>query len=296
FDERPAPEFNLQETDLPVQVAEAVHPRAEVEAVIQEILRLVREENYRFRDMAIFVRETEAYHDLLTTLFADYEIPVFIDEKRTMLNHPFIEFLRSLFDVVESNWRYDALFRLLKTGFIPTSDVAYPLTTDAIDLLENYVLEYGIRRKNQWLTDKEWIFQRFRGFSSAAQTDWEREMQAKVNSYRKQIGGVLASFDKDMKAAKTVRERAEVLFLFIEEIQLREELEKRKAAFDTLGEVEKVREEEQVWDAFLQLLDEMVEMIGEEELSLASFHEIMEAGLDALQFSHVPPSMDHVIV
>src|SRR5699024_9709487 len=102
FDERPGPEFNLKKADLPVQVAEAVHPRAEVEGVIQEILRLVREENYRFRDMAIFVRETEAYHDLLTTLFADYEIPVFIDEKRTMLNHPFIEFLRSLFDVVES--------------------------------------------------------------------------------------------------------------------------------------------------------------------------------------------------
>src|SRR5690625_8053752 len=44
------------------------------------------------------------------------------------------------------------------------------------------------------------------------------------------------------------------------------------------------------------LFDELVEMIGEERLSLSDYRAIVEAGLEALQFSHVPPSMDHVIV
>ena len=73
------------------------------------------------------------YSSLVRSIFAKYDIPVFIDEKRSMLHHPFIEFIRSMFDVVEGNWRYDAVFRVLKTGFVPSSDLAYPLTSDAID-------------------------------------------------------------------------------------------------------------------------------------------------------------------
>src|SRR5690625_5630616 len=146
--------------------------------MIQEILLLVREENYRYKDMFVFVRDAEEYNDLIQTIFNDYDIPIFIDEKRTMLNHPFIELIRSLFDVVESNWKYDAVFRLLKTGFIPTTNSDYPLHSDAIDELENYVLEYGIRRKSQWLQEGKWPYQRFQGFSNAPQTNREREMRS----------------------------------------------------------------------------------------------------------------------
>src|SRR5699024_1917825 len=121
----------------------------------QKIIKLVREKNYRYRDMAIFIRETDTYHDLIATIFADYGIPVFIDEKKTMLNHPLIELIRSCLEVVDSNWRYDALFRVLKTGFIPSLNEEFPLTNDAIDELENYVLAYGIRSRQQWFSEEQ---------------------------------------------------------------------------------------------------------------------------------------------
>src|SRR5699024_6868120 len=114
FDDRPATALTGVHGNA-VRVMEAVHPRAELEEAIQEILRLTGEEDYRYRDIVIYLRDAENYHDLIATLFRDYDIPVFFDEKKTMLNHPFIEFIRSLFDVVASNWRYDAMFRLLKT-------------------------------------------------------------------------------------------------------------------------------------------------------------------------------------
>src|SRR5699024_5548666 len=80
-----------------------------------------------------------------------------------MHHHPLIELIRSALEVVEGNWRYDAIFRVLKTGFIPPTDSAYPLTDDAIDELENYVLEYGIRSRNRWLGDEEWVSSVFAG-------------------------------------------------------------------------------------------------------------------------------------
>ncbi|PAV29248.1 helicase-exonuclease AddAB subunit AddB [Virgibacillus profundi] len=293
FDVRPASNY---EGEVPIQIAEAVHPRAEVEGAAQEIIRLVREEDYRYQDMAVFIRQTETYHDLIDTIFNDYDIPVFIDEKRTMLNHSLIEFIRSVLDIVEGNWRYDAIFRVLKTGFIPESDPEFPLTNDAIDELENYVLEYGVRSRKRWTSDQEWIFQRFRGFDKATQTDFERETQKRINRYRKQVVRALQSFDEQIRDAATVRELCEITYMLLENIGVPKSLEQTREVYDELGEIEKGREQEQVWNAVIQLFDEMVEMAGDDKMTLTTFRSALDAGFETLKFAHVPPSMDHVIV
>lgn len=293
FDVRPSPEFH---GEVPIQIAEAVHPRAEVEGVAQEILRLVREEKYRFQDIAIFIRQTDVYHDLIQTIFDDHDIPVFIDEKRTMLNHALIEFIRSMLDIVEGNWRYDAVFRVLKTGFIPVSNQKFPLTNDAIDELENYVLEYGIRSRERWFSDEEWKFQRFRGFDNNVQTDMEKQTQERINAYRAQIVKALQPFDEQIRKAATVRELSEITYLLLEKLGVPERLEEMRTYYDEHGKIEKGREQEQVWAAVIQLFDEMVEMAGDEPMKLATFGATLDAGFETLKFAHVPPSMDHVIV
>ncbi|WP_226038063.1 helicase-exonuclease AddAB subunit AddB [Aquibacillus saliphilus] len=292
FDVRPAPKY---QGEVPIKIAQAVHPRAEVEGAAQEILRLVREENYRYKDIAILIRQTDLYQDLIETVFSDYGIPVFIDEKRTMMNHPLIELIRSVLDVVEGNWRYDAVFRLLKTGLIPVSNPRFPLNEDAIDELENYVLEYGIRGRSRWLGEKPWIFQRFRGFEQASQTDQEKETQQKINAYRSQVVQALQSIDQKIREAVTIHEKAIVLFEWLESIGVSERLEATRDQLDQQGRIERGREQEQVWEAVIQLLDEMVEIAGDEKMSLQIFQTTLEAGFESLKFAHVPPSMDHVV-
>lgn len=293
FNTLPSPEY---EGDVPIQIAEAVHPRAEVEGAAQEIIRLVREEGYRYRDIALFIRQTDTYHDLISTIFADYDIPVFIDEKRSMINHSLIELIRSAMDIVEGNWRYDAIFRVLKTGFIPAADRKYPLTSDAIDELENYVLEYGILSRERWVGEEEWKFQRFRGFDQKHQTDAELEMQKKINHYRYQVVDALRDFDEDMRNANTVKAFCETAYLLLESLGVPGRLEEMRTFYDDRGEIEKGREQEQVWDAIVQLFDEMVEIAGDDQMTLATFRTTLDAGLEALKFAHVPPSMDQVIV
>lgn len=293
FDQRPAPAY---QEETPIAIAQAVHPRAEVEGVAQEIIELVRDKNYRYQDMAILIREPEVYHDLIQTVFEDYKIPVFIDEKRIMMNHPFIEFVRSALDVIEGNWRYDAIFRLLKTDFIPSKDPDCPLNQEAIDELENYCLEYGIRTKKRWTQENPWRYQRFRGFDHASQTDEEKQKEDRINRLRQQVTDALLPFDEEIRAAKTVKERCQVLFSWLEEIGVPEKLDQWRNDYDDIGQIERGREQEQVWNGVIQLLDEMVEMIGDEKLSFQVFKTTMETGFESLTFAHVPPSMDHVIV
>lgn len=293
FDNRPAVPFNGK---APVQLAEAVHPRAEVEGAAQEIIKLIRDQDYRFREIAVLIREPEVYHDLITTVFEDYKIPVFVDEKRPMLHHPLIECIRSLLDVIEGDWRYDAIFRVLKTGFIPEGDKQYPLDQEAIDELENYVLEYGIRGRNRWLNDQPWLFQRFRGFEQSAQTDRELTIQKKINMYRDQAAEIIGPLDTRLREADKIRDKAIVLYEWLEWIGAPQQLETIREQYDAEGRIEKGREQDQVWDAIIQLLEEITEIAGEEAIDLKAFRNILESGLDSLQFSHVPPSIDHVVV
>lgn len=293
FDEHPTKPYK---GEVPIKIGQAVHPRAEIEGVAQEILHLVRDKKFRYRDIAILIRDSEVYHDLIRTVFEDYHIPVFVDEKRTMLNHPLIELIRSLLDMVEGNWKYDAVFRVLKTDFIPMNHPDYPLTQGAIDELENYVLEYGIRTRSRWISDQKWIYQRFRGFEQARKTSEEVEKEQKINAYREQVVAALQSIDEELRTKKTVQERCVALYEWLEKIHVPETLEKWRNLYDEIGEIEHAREQEQVWDAVIQLLEEMVEMIGEEEMSFSIFRTTLETGFESLQFAHVPPSIDHVIV
>ncbi|KGP72123.1 helicase-exonuclease AddAB subunit AddB [Pontibacillus yanchengensis] len=293
FNTRPAPAY---QDKTPISIAQAVHPRAEVEGVAQEIIELVRDGGYRYQDMAMLIREPEVYHDIIATVFEDYNIPVFIDEKRTMMNHPLIEFLRSAMDVIEGNWRYDAIFRLLKTDFIPSSDSEHPLTQEAIDELENYCLEYGIRTKNKWIGESRWRYQRFKGFDQASQTDEEKRKEERLNRLRHQVTAALLPFDESLREAKTVKERCQVLFEWLENLGVPEKLDAWRDDYDDQGLIEKGREQEQVWDAVVQLFEEMVEMIGDDKLSLSVFRTTLDTGFESLDFAHVPPNMDHVIV
>ncbi|WP_240468602.1 helicase-exonuclease AddAB subunit AddB [Gracilibacillus sp. YIM 98692] len=290
FDSRPAVPFDKK---APVQMAEAVHPRAEVEGAAQEILRLVRDEDYRYKDIAILLREPDVYHDLVTTIFQEYQIPVFVDDKRTMLNHPLIECIRSLLDIVEGNWRYDAVFRVLKTGFLPAGEAQ--LNQEAIDELENYVLEYGVRGRRQWLDEKDWVFQRFKGFDQQAQTDKELDIQKRINAYRRQVAHTLESVDQELRNADTIKDKAIALFTWLEQIGVPTQLETIRQLYDEEGRVEKGREQDQVWEAVIQLLEELTEVAGEEKIDMKRFRNIMESGFESLQFSHVPPSVDHVV-
>ncbi|WJH33021.1 exodeoxyribonuclease V subunit gamma [Paenibacillus sp. CC-CFT747] len=107
------------ETGKPsVSVHAAVHRRAEVEGAAREMLRLVRDEGLRWRDLSVRVRKLGDYSELIGTVFPEYGIPYFLDEKRSVVHHPLVEFIRSSLEIIQHNWRYEAVFRCVKTDFL----------------------------------------------------------------------------------------------------------------------------------------------------------------------------------
>ncbi|NGP44510.1 helicase-exonuclease AddAB subunit AddB [Bacillaceae bacterium SIJ1] len=270
-----------------ISVRGAVSRRAEVEACAREILSLVRDEAYRYKDIAVISRDMDAYAHLLKNTFEELDIPFFIDQKRTMLSHPLIEYIRSALEVVETGWRYEAVFRCVKTGLLiehcPT-----------VDQLENHVLAYGIYGSKRW--GQHWEYRRYRGATGGVQTDEEVQHENRLNTVRKQIYSRLIQLDDDLKKAKTVKERCIAVFEFLEQTEVVKTLEKLAEQDEDSGDMVKAREHQQAWQAIIDLFDQLVETSGQEGMSLSLFKEVTLSGLESLNFALVPPAVDQVIV
>ena len=293
FEKLPAEPF---EGDPNIYICEASNLRAEIEGVGRKIISLVRDKDLRYKDIAILVRNSTGYHELFETIFADYQIPYYIDQKRSMLNHPLIELVRSTLEVITGYWRYDPIFRAVKTDLLFPLNGNIHVLREKMDRLENYCLAFGIQGK-KWTSKERWPYRRLRGLDfDYPQTDEERAIEQEINESRLLISAPILRLARRMNNAKTGKERCTALFLYLEELDIPAKLEKMQIAAEEKGNLILAREHEQAWTEMLNLLDQYVEILGNEEVTLKQFAEIIEAGLESLRFSLVPPAVDQVII
>lgn len=281
-----------------IHIRAASSRRAEVEAAAAEILRLVREDGCRWNDILVMIRQPEAYADLIQTIFQAHDIPCFIDQKLPVDNHPMVEFIRSALEVARLNWRYDSVFRCVKTDFL------LPLEPDQenkwryeMDQLENYVLAFGIQG-SRWHDQGKWQY-RFQSLDRIDDDEESRSVQKhldRMHRLRQIVVKPLRQFQERLLRAENVREQTEAIYALLESVQASKRLEAWSKQCAESGQPEQARQHVHVWNSIMQLFDQMVEVLGEETVSLNLFEGILETGLEHIRYGTVPPSLDQVIV
>ncbi|MDZ5010923.1 helicase-exonuclease AddAB subunit AddB, partial [Clostridium perfringens] len=101
-----------------VRVYKANNSYDEIEVVAKDILRMVRDNGYRFKDIAVVCRNIDEYEKISTVIFNEYNIPFFIDKKREILNNPLVVVIISSLEILSSNWSYESVFKYLKSGLV----------------------------------------------------------------------------------------------------------------------------------------------------------------------------------
>lgn len=289
--------------DREIVIAAAVNRRAEAEGAAREIVRLVRDEGCRWRDVAVMVRNLESYGDLLAVTFADYGIPFFLDQKRSVLHHPVVELIRSALEVVAGRWRNDAVFRCIKTELLfpqqRTGDSGnVSRLRDAMCRLENYVLAAGVQG-SRWTEARKWTYRvgsMLDDVQEGADSGPDESFYLEMDRLRRMIAGPLSELEAGFREADTVRGMAEALYRFLELTNVPSRLEAWSRECLDAGAPEKAREHTQVWGSIVDLLDQIVEMLGGETMSLDRFAGIVEAGLETVRLGLVPPSLDQVLI
>lgn len=250
----------------------ANNPYSEVENVAKTIYNLVKEDGYKYREIGIISNDIETYSEDVKAIFKKYEIPVFIDEKKDLNQNILIKYIISLLEIFTNNWSYEAVFHYLKIGLL---DIEYY----DICLLENYCKKWGIRG-SKWYS---------REFNYEPLND----KQEKIEKIRKQIVEPLLSFKQSFMDNKTVKELTHNIYQFLIENKVIDNLDKK---IKRCNDIEIVNEYNTSYKILINILEEMVQLFGDEKVTFDKYKELLTAGIQASELGKIPATQDQVVL
>lgn len=262
-----------------IQIHSARDLSQEIQFVIREIKELIRNENYRYQDIAIITGDMVSYGRELRREFERENIPCFIDEKRDILSNPYVELIRAVLEVVSEHYSYESMFRYLRCGLAG-------IENEDIDRLENYVIAQGIRGHKKW--QSLWT-RTYKGQNGGELT--------RINEIRENIMETLRPLH-DILTDKnnTVKEFTTGLYQFGLSLNTPKRMEEFSSAFLLENQLSKAKEYGQVYGMVMELFDKLVELLGEEKMPLKEYIEVLEAGLKEAKVGLIPPGLDQVVV
>jgi len=260
-----------------IEVFAAASIYSEAEYIAARIVRLVQEHGWRWRDIAVLGSDLDTYGALLGRVFSEYRIPYFLDTKFAADNHPLIKLIISSLAVINRGYRPEDIFMLLKSGFTA-------LTPDEGEEMENYMLAYGIRGK---LCQEDFC----RG-----QDEMDAELLAAINQNRKKLIEPLQKLEKSIQGKKTGRELIRALFQYLQGLNIEPKLQEWSETLRREGLYEYVLENNQIWNIIMQTFDQLVEILGDNEISLQDYTSLLETGFKSFAIGIIPTTVDQVVI
>jgi ATP-dependent helicase/nuclease subunit B len=273
----PNREYKVTENDNKdsIHIFETANPKEEIRQVCLEIRRLVREENYCYRDIAVVTGDLERYGFAAEEVFGKFEIPYFLDQTNKLVLNPFIEFIRSALSVIVLDYSYESVFHFLRCGL----SGAEP---DDVDKLENYCINLGIRGKKAWNN-------RFTRHSKDMTVE---ELEA-LNNIREKFSTLIEPLNVKKS---TGSELVKALYSFIVNAKVEEKLEEYEEFFTGQGNLVKAKEYAQIYRLVMELLEQIEGLLGDEELDIKEFSDVLDAGFSEIKVGTIPQTVDKVVI
>ncbi|MBK5241029.1 MAG: helicase-exonuclease AddAB subunit AddB [Clostridium sp.] len=308
-----------------IKIFKALNAYSEIEHVAVDILRLCRDESIRFNKIAVVTGDLPSYEKLIKAIFTEYNIPLFIDNKKDITSNPLIVLITGAVEIFTKNFSYEAIFRYLKTGLLD-------IEKEHIDILENFIIATGVKGKKKWTEPELWqekIEYYFRDYyqrkKEEAQEETQEAQEAQetqetqeteeaqqpeketqdqkieatieiLNHTRHLVIEPLLTLKEKLKGKNTTTKICTALFEFLETIKVYKTIEIWIENFKKNGAQAEVTEYSKIWNLVMELLDQMVEVIGDETLTLEEFASVMSLGFSKHKMGLIPPALDGVSV
>ncbi|GBD62208.1 PD-(D/E)XK nuclease family protein [Tetragenococcus halophilus] len=289
-----------------VEIWKAENPEEELRQVATEIRRLVSlsftkgNKPLYYRDIQLLTLNPELYYSFIPSIFEELDIPFYLDEDRQMKQHPLVEFIQALFALDNYYYRTSDVFRFLRTElYIPkqlqedTQDwqKARDKYRWIVDITENQALAHNFHGAD-WTREQDWRLFNF-DFEKEELIDTENT-EVLTNQLRNNFRNDIVSFFISLKAADTTKEAIIIFYQFLQKIGVEQQLIYWREQEIVWGNLEQARDHEQTWASLMDLLDELVEIYGEDPFDFDLFKEILSSGLENLTFGKVPTAIDQV--
>lgn len=252
----------------------------EIERVAKSITALIRSGKYRYKDISVVCRNIDDYEKITSVIFKDYEIPYFLDKKLELLNNPLIILITSAFEILFKDWSYESVFKYLKTGLTGIGN-------NYIDVLENFVLEYGVKGY-KW-TVKEIISESW--FNNNEELSEEKIF---ISEIMDEVRRPLLVFHNKIKGKHKVSHICKAIYEFLIDIHAFERINEWIEKFDEIGLEDKVKEYSQVEESVIDILDQAVDVMGDKDLDSYDFFKILNSGFNNEEIGVIPVALDQV--
>lgn len=241
----------------------ASSPYTEIEKIAQEINKLVREEKYKYNEIAIITKNIENINNIAKAIFSKYNIPIFIDEKSEITENILIKYILSILEIYTTNWSTEAVFNYIKSDFLE-------INKNDIYKLEKYCQKMGINR-NKWYKN-----------------NWKEN-----ENLRKIIVEPLLKLKQEIDKEKSAKNISENIYKYLIKNNIEEKINKK---------INKIKKEEikEEYKASLSILtdvlDEIVTFFKDEKITIQKYKEILKIGLKNKEFGKIPQNIDQVIL
>jgi len=266
--------------DEQIRCVSAADVRSEVQFVARTIQRLVREQGFRYRDIAVVASDLSTYEHLVDAYFTDYDLPYFMDKQQPLTHHPGATLVGSA-------------LRLVLGSFEPSEIMAYVrsdllgLDRKNLDQLENYCLALGVSSKD-WLSPEPWAFD---------DPEDPRFDEFAVNQTRDLIISPLQALGETLnEEALTGEIFVKALQAFLEQLNVAKTLEGLIQRADRDGDPSRADRHRQFWDWLTGVLDECRLVLGEYEAPGAFFAKVLTSAFSQMTLALIPPTLDQILV
>ena len=269
-----------------IHMFEALSPREEVHQTALYIRHLIREQGMTYRDIAVVIGDLEGYASYVETEFGQLEIPCFLDRTRGIVLNPMIEYIKSALQLYIKDFSYDTVFHFLRSGMADIS-------REEIDELENYVIRTGARGYRTYSRLFTRRTEELQGNAEGSEQAEEKIME-RLNRIRQQFMDAVEILH--MGSQEKAGDYVSHLYDFLEQNQVQQKLLNYQQQFEKEGDLSRAREYAQIYRLVMDLLDQVYELLGEEEISRQEFADILEAGFGEITVGTIPQNVDRIVV
>ena len=251
---------------------------SEVENVAKKIEELIRKENMRYRDISIITKNIENYSSLVRAIFREYDIPVFIDEKRDLNQNIIVQYVLSILEVLSKNFSSEAVFSYIKLGF-------FDYEKEEIFKLENYCNKWGIKQ-NKWKKD----------FTYELEIESKKKEVERLNEIRKEIIEPLLKLQEEIKKNRIVKNITIALYNFIINQNIEEKISKKISELEEKDLLDLAKEYKESYEIIIDIFDKMVLIFDDEKITIDKYQKIFKIGLKNSGLGKIPGTADQVIL
>ena len=250
---------------------------SEIENVAENIVKLVRDKQFRYKDISVITKDLEGYANLCKAIFEKYDIPVFIDEKKDLSENVLVKYVLAVLNIFAKNWSYESVMEYVKTGLVNEVD------DEDINIIENYALRWGIKG-SKWYNG-DWNFY-----------NESEEEQKKILFIREKIIVPLLSFKKELAKENTVKGITTRLYNYLIENHINTNIEEKIKDLEEAGKIEKAKEYETSFKIIIDIFDEIVMVLGDKKINFEQYASILKIGLSSKGLGKIPLTQDQVTV